>query len=245
MARLKITCSFLGFYFEGWQKMTNKRTVQATLEDIISRINDDHVCIVGCGRTDKHVSADHYVFHVDVSKPLTPSQWLKALNAHCPTDLSIQRVESVDDNFHARFSAIRKCYEYRLRYRNYNVKTFMFEAFHRYDIDIAKMERAAQLFLGTHDFTGFNVTPIVLKANQVRTIEHIELEADEECIYIRITSKAFLQYQVRMMVGALIAIGAGKQDVGFISHVLQAKQKGLSHYKAEAKGLTLKEVFYD
>lgn len=245
MARLKITCSFLGFYFEGWQKMADKRTVQATLEDVISRINDDNICIVGCGRTDKHVSADHYVFHVDVSKPLTTSQWLKALNAHCPADISIQRVECVDENFHARFSVQRKCYEYRLRYRNYNVKTFMFESFHRYDIDIGKMQRAAQYFLGTHDFTGFNVTPKALKSNQVRTIEHIELDADEECIYIRIISKAFLQYQVRMMVGALIAIGAGKQDINFISYILQAKQKGLSHYKAEAKGLTLKEVLYD
>lgn len=245
MARLKVTCAFLGYHFEGWQKMTGKRTIQATLEAIVSRINDDDVSIVGCGRTDKHVSADQYVFHVDVSKKMTPAQWLKGLNAHCPPDIRILNIESVDEHFHARFSALSKCYEYRLRYQNYNVKTYMIESYHRYAIDIPKMQAAAQSFYGTHDFTGFNVTPKVLKANQIRTIEHIELVADEECIYIRIISKAFLQYQVRMMVGALIAIGAGKQDIGFIAHVLQAKQKGLSHYKAEAKGLTLKEVYYD
>lgn len=245
MARLKVTCSFLGYHFDGWQKIKGKRSVQETLETIVSRINDAPVCVVGCGRTDKHVSADHYVFHVDVIKSLSTDQWLKAFNSHCPDDISIHHVEYVDDSFHARFSVKRKCYEYTLRTLNYSVKTYTHEAFFRYEIDHHKMIEAAQAFLGTRDFTGFNVTPKALKENQVRTIDSIDVSFDGECIRIRVVSKAFLQYQVRMMVGALIAIGAGKETLGFIDYVLQSKQKGLSRYKAEAKGLTLKEVFYD
>jgi tRNA pseudouridine38-40 synthase len=245
MARLKITMSFLGFHFEGWQKIKDKRTVQATIERAVSIIDEHPAAVTGCGRTDKHVSADEYVCHVDVVKTMSSAQWLKALNAHCPEDLHINDVKLVDEDFHARFSVKKKRYEYVIRRQHYSVKNYMHEYFHRYPLDPIKIKEAAKSFVGTHDFTGFNVTPKQLKENQIRTIDACDVDFDEDMIRISVLGKAFLQYQVRMMVGALIAIGSDKEDVGFIEHVLTQKQKGLSRFKAEAKGLTLKEVFYD
>ncbi|MBS3971502.1 MAG: tRNA pseudouridine(38-40) synthase TruA [Erysipelotrichia bacterium] len=245
MARLKITMSFLGYHFEGWQKIKGKRTIQATIEHAVSMIDDHSVSVTGCGRTDKHVSADHYVCHVDVKKDLTSAQWLKAINAHTPEDLHVLDVEIVDEDFHARFSVKKKLYVYTIRRQNYQVKNYMHEYFHRYPLDPIKIKEAAKSFVGTHDFTGFNVTPKQLKENQIRTIDACDVDYDDEVIRISVLGKAFLQYQVRMMVGALIAIGSDKEDVSFIEHVLKQKQKGISRFKAEAKGLTLKEVFYD
>lgn len=245
MVRLKLTLSFLGYHFEGWQKMAHKRTVQETLENAFFPIIKERVCVVGCGRTDKHVSADHYVAHVDVNKHLSESAWLKAINAHCPDDLHVQDVKIVDESFHARYSVTSKHYVYTIRLKNYQVKQYMSEYFHKYPLDAIRMKEAAQAFIGTHDFTGFNVTPKALKQNQVRTIQSCEVIFNDEVIQIHVKGKAFLQYQVRMMVGVLIAIGSGKESMTFISEVLEAKQKGMSRYKAEAKGLTLKEVFYD
>jgi tRNA pseudouridine38-40 synthase len=245
MARLKITMSFLGYHFEGWQKIKGKRTIQATIEHAVSIIDEHPTSVTGCGRTDKHVSADQYVCHVDVNKTMSSAQWLKALNAHCPEDLHVNDVSLVDEEFHARFSVKKKRYEYVIRRQHYSVKDYMHEYFHRYPLDPIKIQEAAKSFVGTHDFTGFNVTPKQLKENQIRTIDACDVYFDEDIIRISVLGKAFLQYQVRMMVGALIAIGSDKEDVGFIEHVLTHKLKGISRFKAEAKGLTLKEVFYD
>lgn len=245
MVRLKITISFLGLNFEGWQKIKGKRTVQETLELAIAYIDGDFPTVVGCGRTDKHVSADHYVFHVDVSKDLGEAQWLKAINARCPNDIHVSEVQVVDESFHARFSVKKKHYVYTIRIGNYQVKNIAHEYFHRYPLDSQKMRSAAKLFVGTHDFTGFNVTPKKLKENQIRTIDECQVSVSEDTIKISVLGKAFLQYQVRMMVGVLIAIGSNQVDVDFIKKVLTQKEKGISRFKAEAIGLTLKEVFYD
>lgn len=245
MVRLKVTISFLGLNFEGWQKIKGKRTVQDTLEQAISYIDCSDISVVGCGRTDKHVSADHYVFHVDVTKDLGEAQWLKAINARCPNDIHVSEVRVVDDSFHARFSVKKKRYVYTIRTGNYQVKNIAHEYYHRYPLDGQKMIDAAKSFVGTHDFTGFNVTPKKLKENQIRTIDECHVNVSEDTIVISVLGKAFLQYQVRMMVGVLIAIGSNQEDVDFIDQVLTQKQKGISRFKAEAIGLTLKEVFYD
>ena len=245
MVRLKITISFLGLNFEGWQKIKGKRTVQETLEQAIAYIDGELPTVVGCGRTDKHVSADQYVFHVDVSKDLGDAQWLKAINARCPNDIHVSEVEVVDESFHARFSVKKKHYVYTIRTGNYQVKNIAHEYFHAYPLESQKMISAAKLFVGTHDFTGFNVTPKKIKENQIRTIDECQVSVSADTIKICVLGKAFLQYQVRMMVGVLIAIGSNQVEVDFIKEVLIQKQKGISRFKAEAIGLTLKEVFYD
>ncbi|MBS3990801.1 MAG: tRNA pseudouridine(38-40) synthase TruA [Erysipelothrix sp.] len=245
MVRLKVTISFLGLNYEGWQKIKGKKTVQDTLECAIAYIDGSEVSVVGCGRTDKHVSADHYVFHVDVTKDLGEAQWLKAINARCPNDIHVSEVKVVDESFHARFSVKKKRYVYTIRTGNYQVKNITHEYFHRYPLDAQKMIDAAKSFVGTHDFTGFNVTPKQLKENQIRTIDECHVSVSNDTIVISVLGKAFLQYQVRMMVGVLIAIGSNQEDVDFIDKVLSQKQKGISRFKAEAIGLTLKEVFYD
>ncbi len=245
MSRFKVVVSYDGTAYLGWQRQPHGLTIQEVVEDTIKKISNESVVIVGSGRTDAKVHALGQVFHFDSGFYLDAKGWKKALNAHLPEDITIVSIVAVKEDFHARFHAVKKGYEYRILLgekdvflRNYALRCY-------YKLDIEAMEKASKLFVGKKDFSSFCTNGFDTHPDQVREIYRIDFTYENQLLKITFEGKGFLRYMVRMIVGTLIELGRGKISEKDIERMLEERRKGACRYNAKAYGLYLVSVSYD
>lgn len=242
--RLKCTVSYDGTNYSGWQVQPHANSIQKEIEGALKRITCEDVIIYASGRTDAKVHAIGQVFHFDTNRVISNSKWLQALNSNTPKDIYFRDIEEVSEDFHARYSAIGKIYEYRFSFGEYNVHRQNYCAYLRRNIDIEAMVEASKIFIGTHDFTSFCANPLKDKPNQIRCIESIDIHQEKEEWIITYKGDGFLRYMVRMLSAALIEVGAYRIDKQTLEQWLQAKDKDVCRLNADPCGLYLKEVIY-
>ena len=242
--RLKATVSYDGSGYAGWQRQDNALGIESIIMDVMERIHHHPVEITGSGRTDAGVHAIAQVFHFDSELKMSKEQWRRAMNALLPADIRMQYVEKVREDFHARFDAISKRYDYYLSYDIDNPFLQRYRAFYRGRLNIERMKECAALFVGTHDFTSFTSSRIDPRKSRVRTITMCAIEETADGLHFRLEGNSFLRYMVRMIVGTLIEAGRDRLSVQEVKAMLEAKDKEACRYKAPGSGLYLVEVRY-
>lgn len=244
MKRYKCIISYDGTYFHGYQIQPNERTVQGEIQRAIDKMHKKEMpLIVASGRTDQGVHALGQVFHFDSPLQLTCERWQKALNALTPDDLYIHHVEHVSNDFHARFDARKKTYEYRIMQAYPDVFRRCYAYYFPYELDVAVMRKAANLLEGTHDFSAFCASGTSVK-DKVRTIDTIEIIKERDELIFTFTGNGFLYNMVRILVGTLLEIGTKKRKIATIEEAFITQDRSLTGITAPSHGLYLKEVFY-
>lgn len=247
----KLLIQYDGTDFHGWQVQENDRTIQGELERVLSMLADSAVHVAGSGRTDAGVHAEGQVANVKMPiSRFTPEKLKAAVNGNLWRDIRILKVEKVDDDFHARFSAKMKTYVYRVV--NAPVMSPFWRRYAHHEprpLDVAKMVDASRLFLGEHDWTAFSSAQAD-GDNRVRTITDIEItstwdsRAQAALIEFRLTAPGFLRYMVRSIVGTLLEVGRGEKDGDTIQTAIVTGDRNLAGPTASAQGLTLLKVDY-
>ncbi|WP_462412580.1 tRNA pseudouridine(38-40) synthase TruA [Neobacillus sp. Marseille-QA0830] len=245
MQRYKGIITYDGTRFSGYQVQPNQRTVQAELENVLSKIHKGHeVKVSASGRTDAGVHAKGQVIHFDSPLSIPPEKWAAAMNSLLPDDLSVLSVEVAAPSFHARFDAVGKEYRYMLLLsgkRDPFLRNYAY--LYRYPLDLQAMKQAAGHFLGTYDFTSFCSAKTEVE-DKIRTIETIDFSLDGEMLTLRFVGNGFLYNMVRILVGTLLEVGAGERKPSDIPSILEKKDRRFAGKTAPAHGLYLWRVFY-
>ena len=243
--RYKVLVAYDGWNYAGWQKQINACGIQEVIEKALAKINKEETDIVASGRTDAKVHAKGQVFHFDCEKDLEPERYYQALNTLLPKDIRIQKVERVDDSFHARFSAISKQYDFICTRDQADPFSYRYKQLVWSTIDVDAMKEGAEYLLGEHDFTSFSSSRIDERKPRVKTIYSIDIKEIGQDILISFIGTGFLRYQVRMMVGTLIEVGKHKITPKDVQCMLEKKNKEACRYNAQPQGLYLMKVDYD
>lgn len=247
MQRFKVVVSYDGFDYVGWQIQASHRgkTIQQTIEEAIGRITHFPVAVVGSGRTDAKVHASGQVFHFSLDFTMNELEWKRAINGQLPHDIQILSVQKVTEEFHARFNAVGKRYDYLVHCGDVDVfsSRYAFQCYYKLDID--KMRQAAAILKGTHDFSSFCANTWEETSNQVRDVRRLEIVEEGKFIRFIYEGKGFMRYMIRMLTGALIEVGRGKITVEDVQIMLESKDKEACRYKAKPQGLTLVRVDYN
>lgn len=248
----KLLIQYDGTDFHGWQVQENDRTIQGELERVIGMLVDRDVTVHGSGRTDAGVHAEGQVANVHLpAGRFTPDKLRAAINGNLWRDIRIMKCEMAADDFHARFSARSKTYIYRIV--NAPVMSPFWRRFAAHEsrpLEVTRMNDAARLLLGEHDWTAF-ASAKADGESRVRTITDISVEskwdaaAQGTLIEFRVTSGGFLRYMVRSIAGTLIEVGRGEKDSDTIQTAIVTGDRNLAGKTAAAAGLTLLRVDYD
>lgn len=242
--RYRIDFSYDGTNFHGYQLQPNLRTVQEELEKAVSYLNKQtYTSVQSSGRTDKGVHALNQVAHFDLNINTTLDKIKRGLNSNLPEDIHVIKVKKVSDDFHARFSVSKKEYVYKINIGEYNPMDRKYIYQYNRPLDIEKMKEAIKYFEGTHDFTSF-VSSEDERENKIRTIIKTDIKKKKDIIEISFQADGFMKYQVRNMVGLLIAIGNNKKEVSDVVKIINAKDRTKSVKTANPEGLYLKKVWY-
>ncbi len=234
--RLLLTIQYLGTRYGGWQLQTSVVAVQQVIEEALARIFKEPLRVHGAGRTDAGVHALAQRAHVDVPFAIPPRGVVLGLNQLLPPDVRVTHAAEVADDFHSRFSAKSKTYEYRIW--NAEVADVFAAETHAHvaqQLDANRMHDAAQQLQGTHDFKVFTVADPEVQST-TRTISSIAVARDGDRILLTVTADGFLRYMVRRIAGSLIEAGRGRLDPGAL--FTEAR------WTAPAKGLVLREIQY-
>lgn len=253
MTNYRIIIQYDGTRYKGWQVQNNTEdTIQGKLQNILSRLAGSTVDVIGSGRTDAGVHALGQVanFHMELKEPMEPEDIQNYINEYLPEDISVTRLEIVDDRFHARYSAREKTYRYRI---HVSQAANVFERKYVYTyldmpIDIELMREAAARMTGTQDYRAFCGNRH-MKKSTVRTVSSIDISEIKEDgrireIVIYYTGDGFLQNMIRIMTGTLIEVGTGRRSPESVSQAISSLNRDNAGYTAPPKGLCLMEVRY-
>jgi len=233
-----------GTAYHGWQCQRQVPSLQAAVESAVSQLANKRVSVICAGRTDAGVHAMNQVinFQTDVSRP--DIAWLRGTNAYLPTDICVRWVKEVPAEFHARFSATSRRYQYVI-FNNplrssvlYNGATWWYKP-----LNTELMQLAGQYLMGEHDFTSFR-GPHCQARTPIRTLLSLDVRRYQDWVIVDISANAFLQHMVRNIVGVLLKIGAGECSPLWASEVLAAKDRQQAALTAPAKGLYFMDVGY-
>ena len=242
MRTVRATVEYDGTRFAGFQRQLRVRSVQGELERAIGSVVGGAPRVVGAGRTDAGVHAMGQVVSFRVATRLDDATLLRAVNARLPEDVVIRSLTTVDDQFHARRSALERVYEYRIIQRPVRSALERLRAWHiPYALDVSAMQEAAEHFLGVHDFKAFAVGSA---SGTVRQINAVAVWPEGESIFIRVAGNAFLQRMVRRVVGTLVRVGRGELAADDVSGLLASGSRADAGPAAPAHGLTLARVSY-
>lgn len=246
MPRFLLTLAYDGTDFSGWQLQSGDRTVQGEVEAALAAIAGAPVRVHGSGRTDAGVHALGQRAHFDCPQSRGAIPWQSALNGTLPPDVRVLRCHRVADDFHARFHALAKTYEYGL----WHERTFCLPQRRRFvwncgPLDFAAMDEAAHRLMGEHDFAAFQNTGTPVKST-IRTISDISRHPGptaEESVW-RFTADGFLKQMVRNLVGCLVACGRGRITPDDAARILHNADRAQAPATAPPQGLTLICVDY-
>ena len=242
MQNCRLTLSYDGTDFHGWQRQPEKRTVQGVLEDSVAKITQKKIHITGAGRTDAGVHAHGQVANFKANLSIKDSELILALNSLLPKDIRVISLKKVDMDFHSRKTAKSKIYQYRI-FNSPSISPFIF----RYTLHwtsplkVDLMKEAAPLFIREADFTSFSSNRLL---NPVREVIRSEIKKKGDEIIYTVEANGFLRYMVRTIVGTLLEIGKCRIPPEKIEQIFREKKRTLASPTAPAKGLCLIKVNY-
>jgi len=240
--RYLIRLKYNGEHFHGWQIQPNAITVQEVLEQKLSMVLTKEVKVVGCGRTDTGVHASDYYAHFDLLDcKYSSKKLLFKLNCVLPDAIVISELRSVQQNFHARFTATSREYKYYItKQKNpFNKNTWWI----KYELDTNKMQQAGKSLLGKKDFSSFAKLNTDV-ANHICEVTHFDIKEEGSNVIITISANRFLRNMVRAIVGTLASVGLGKISVKEFIDVIDKKDRSAAGLSAPAQGLFLCAVKY-
>ena len=244
MRNVRLDICYDGTKYKGFQRLPgNQLTIQGKLEQTLSRLLEEPIEISASGRTDAGTHAMGQVVSFRCNSSMPCEQILEGLRQYLPEDIGVHICKNVSPRFHARLNAKTKTYKYRL-WNGQNPCVFerKYVYVDRAKYDVSLMRRAAELYLGTHDFSAFCANKH-MKKSTVRTIESFDVELKGDEIVFTVTGNGFLQHMVRIMVGTLLEVGCGKRDMNDISELF-GKERSEAGPAVPACGLCLMEVLY-
>lgn len=242
-----LTLEYDGAPFVGWQRQEEGLSVQQVLEEAASRLNDGApVAAIAAGRTDAGVHAEGQVAQIDLPRTLPPERLREALNFHTrPHPVAVLRAAFAPPGWHARFSARRRGYRYRILNRRARPALDLGRVWHvQQPLDAGAMHAAAQALLGRHDFSAFRAAACQAKT-ALRTLDRLDVSRLGEAVEVRAEARSFLHHQVRNLVGTLVLVGLGKRPVTWPRQVLEGLDRSRAGQTAPAEGLTFAFVRYD
>lgn len=256
--RYRAVISYYGANYVGWQRQLNGLSVQEVLEKALEKTFGAPTSATASGRTDAGVHALGQVVHFDADTSIPTDKIPFAVNTHLPDDVSMLSCEIAPENFNARFSAKRKTYCYKIYVSKHRLPVLELDHEHiTYPLDLDKIEQAAKIIEGTHDFKCFEASGSVVK-NTVRTVYSVDvatrhfdnatIRADGKFfdgeLSISVTGNGFLYNMVRIIAGTLVYVGIGKLTPQDVSRILETGDRKAAGKTLGAKGLTLMSVQY-
>lgn len=246
MKNYKLIIAYDGTRYFGWEHQPGKDTIQGKIETVLQRMceMEEIPDVIGAGRTDAGVHAKAMTASVRLDTPLSPSQIQDYLNRYLPDDIGIIDVREASERFHARYNAMGKTYSYTC-YVGDGKPIFQRRYVSRLDFepDVDAMTKAAAYLQGQHDFKSFCGNP-KMKKSTVRFVDSITAKRSKNQVYFTFHGTGFLQHMVRIMVGTLLEVGAGKMRPEQIPEILEAKNRRVAGPTAPACGLCLEKVDY-
>ena len=233
-----------GSAYNGWQKQNIGLGIQTVVEKALSIVANHQINSICAGRTDTGVHARSQVIHFDTITERDNYGWLAGVNSNLPPDINITWVKNVNDDFHARFSASKRKYSYKIlnqKTRSSLSRNYFWWVYD--ELDVNQMQSGAKYLIGKHDFTSFRATSCQA-SSPIREIFDIQIQKNDEGLRITLTANAYLQRMVRNIVGALVQIGKQEKDAKWMHDVLKGRDRKLAGIAAPAHGLTLLAVKY-
>ena len=242
--KIALGIEYQGTNYYGWQRQENVRSIQEQLENALSIIANEKIEIFCAGRTDSGVSGTGQVVHFETSAVRPDKAWTFGTNANLPDDIAVTWTKKVDDEFHARFSAMARRYRYILYCNKLRSAILHGGITHCYlDLDAEKMHQAGQYLLGEHDFSSFRAAQCQSNTPW-RNVHHLSVTRIGQYIIVDIQANAFVHHMVRNIVGSLIEVGAGKESIEWMKWLLEQKNRQLAAPTAKPNGLYLVDVIY-
>lgn len=248
MRTIKLVVQYDGSDYVGWQRQGKGESVQGLIEQALAKIDGAPVTLHGAGRTDAGVHAVGQVASARVTSPLEDRRLARALNAHLPEAIRVTELTTVPDDFHARFSATAKTYEYRI-WNGRTVPPFIRQyAWHIMEpLNVSRMQQASEAIPGEHDFAAFRSARSVnhTTVREITSATWLTGRRDEDqTLVFEIAGKGFLRYMVRSLVGTVVEIGRGQRPVDDMARLLAAPDRSEAGRTAPARGLFLMKVDY-
>jgi tRNA pseudouridine38-40 synthase len=255
MKKFKLLLEYNGTAYQGWQVQKNRLTIQGVIEDRIFKITGEQSRIIGASRTDAGVHALGQVAAFRTESGLDPETIKRALNALLPQDIRVLDASEVDDSFNPRDRAVKKSYFYIIaNQRESSAFIYSYAWIIQQPLELKSMVEAAQVLMGTHDFSSFMGTGSSIK-NPVRKIFSLSIERlgkidfmtaglKGNFIKIGIEANGFLRHMVRNIVGTLVEIGRGRFTADRIKEILESHDRRLAGPTAPASGLFLERIVY-
>ncbi len=260
--RYKIILEYDGTNYNGWQKQEGKFTIQQSLENALKLLTAEDIEVFGSGRTDTGVHALGQVAHFDLNKDFEPFKLMSALNFYLKVefmekinceyllkntqtqDISIIDCQKVDNDFHARFSAKKRYYEYRILNRRQPTALLNNRVWQVYrELNIEKMQEATKFLSGKRDWSCFRDSECQAKS-PIKTIDKAEIFKNNDKIIFRIQAKSFLHHMVRNIVGTLVDVGLDKTSIQQFQEIIESKDRTKAGPTAPPQGLYFVKVDY-
>jgi tRNA pseudouridine38-40 synthase len=254
---IKVVLEYDGTSFAGWQQQLlpargevarsaggERRTIESELKRALRSVTGKDVTVYAAGRTDAGAHAEGQVANFHTDGRIAPPRLMAALNARLPEEVAVLSAETVDDDFHARYSAKWRRYRYRYLDRPARPALERGRCWHvRGPLDIAEMSRAAKALTGRHDWTSF-CSASEPADGRVREMRSATVARRGEFVELELVAEGFLRGMVRSIAGALAEVGRGNRPARWVGEVLRARDRRLAPRTAPAEGLTLMEVIY-
>lgn len=242
--KIALGIEYNGHEFYGWQAQENLPTVQGAIEEALSKIADEKIQVFCAGRTDAGVHASGQVIHFETKATREMRAWTLGTNTHLPSSIAVKWAQEVDDDFHARFSALARRYRYIIY--NHSLRPALLTnrvTWFYHQLDEKLMHQAGQRLLGERDFSSFRSAQCESKS-PMRNLQELTVIRHDDFVIIDIQANAFLHHMVRNITGTLLQIGTGYKKPDWIVEVLEAKDRRVAAETASAHGLYLSCVIY-
>ncbi len=245
MPTVKLILEYDGSRYAGWQRQPDQPTVQEAIETAIHQLTQQTVSVIGAGRTDSGVHALGQVVSFRIDRDWTPYEWTRGFNARLPQDIAVRSAAIMPDDFHARYSASGKLYEYRILNRPERPAIDRAYLWHVHKpLDQEAMNRAAALLIGSRDFTSFEGT-LTDNEDPICHLQQLSLTGQGDLLSIQVYADRFLKHMVRAIVGTLVEVGHGKRKPESLTDILAAKDRRIAGRTAPPQGLFLLRVDYN
>lgn len=244
MRRLLLTIKYDGTDYHGWQVQKNAVTVQEVFQNAVEKVFGSRLNVIGCSRTDSGVHANMYCLTLDTDMNIENENVVMAINGFLPNDISVYNCQTVDIDFHPRYSCKSKEYIYIVN--NAKIRDpFLarYSYYYRRSIDAEYLNREAKAFIGSHDFSGFCSVKSDVE-DTVRTVESFDVWRQGDLVYFKVSADGFLYNMVRIMVGTLLFINEGKIAEGELKSVIDSCNRKRAGKTAPPQGLYLNKVVY-
>lgn len=237
--RVRLIVAYDGTNYHGWQVQNNGITIESELNRCLSELLSEPIEVIGASRTDAGVHALGNVAVFDTNARMPAEKISYALNQRLPEDIRIQKSEEVAADWHPRYCDSRKTYEYHIYRGEFALPTKrLYSLFTYHKLDVEKMQKAAEYFVGEHDFKSFCQVNAQVKST-VRTVTEVQVYEEGPEVIIRVTGNGFLYNMVRIMAGTLLEVGQGKRSPEEIPDMIAAKNREAVGPTAPAHGLML------